>query len=276
MFCPNCGNQLPEGANTCPSCNQAVAQTAENAQPAQQNQPTYQDPAPSTERPAGKFQYFWKTGPKKFRIMNIVALALGLVCVLNLIISVNTFLNKSILEMSVVQELGDAMGVDLDELDEEYDDMMDMIDEALEDEDNWAEFEAEFGMSVEDLEDELEDQLGMDLEDFQDLFDPLSIKNLAKIATLFGGEDDPTAMILNALVSTLNGWMIFMVILTLLAMAFNKTWIAVMTYIFSMSLLALTGGAFAFLLASVCYITMAVLYSKMKMEYKFYLRGFGL
>ena len=81
MFCSNCGNQIPEGAETCPSCNQPVAQSTENTQGTQatentqQGQPLYQNPAPSTDRPDGRYKFFWKTGPKKFRIMNIVALA---------------------------------------------------------------------------------------------------------------------------------------------------------------------------------------------------------
>ena len=61
-----------------------------------------------------------------------------------------------------------------------------------------------------------------------------------------------------------------------MALVFNKTWLCVVSCIFSMSLLALAGGTVAFVLGAACYITMAVLYSKMKMEYKFYLRGFGL
>jgi len=208
----------------------------------------------------------------KFRVINIVALALGLACILTLILSANSFVNGSIFKIPLVSMIGDSLGQDMDEIDEEYSDMLDIVDDALDDEDNWRDFEREFGISVEDLEDEMD----MTLEEFRDLFDPLSISHLAKIGEITVGEDDEAVMALNMVVSLINGYATFLVILMIFAVIFHKTWITVLTYIFSIGFLALTGGLVAFVLGSIFFIATAVLYSKMKMEYKFYLRSFGM
>ncbi len=55
MFCPNCGNQIPDGSVFCPSCGarmDAAGQTQPEANPQPEAQPEPQYEAPKYEQPA--------------------------------------------------------------------------------------------------------------------------------------------------------------------------------------------------------------------------------
>ncbi len=51
MFCPNCGNKLPDGTKFCSSCGTQLTDTPSTTQP---SAPVYQQPSADTAKPKSK------------------------------------------------------------------------------------------------------------------------------------------------------------------------------------------------------------------------------
>ena len=99
---------------------------------------------------------------------------------------------------------------------------------------------------------------------------------MLKLAEIFEVDDDDDVKIVKLIVTIINVYAFIMVVLTALGVIFNKTWLMVLTYILSFLFVIVTGGLLLWILATVAYITTAVLFSKLKFEYKVYLAGFGI
>jgi hypothetical protein len=165
------------------------------------------------------------------------------------------------------QELGELYDEAMEELKDVSDDF-DEVNEVIED---------MLGVNIdEDVVEEIEDELGMSTKKFFKLFKPLSINSMLKLAEIFEVDDDEDVKVVKLLVTIINVYAFIMVVLTALGVIFNKTWLMVLTYILSFLFVIVTGGLLLWILASVAYITTAVLFSKLKFEYKLYLAGFGI
>ncbi|MBQ2715765.1 MAG: zinc ribbon domain-containing protein [Clostridia bacterium] len=259
MFCPQCGTPLAEGSKVCPACNHTLKFIPKT--------PEVLDP----NTPVSKTKYFLKVAPSEKKILCIVALVLGVLSVLSVILSANRTLNGSVFNLPIINFIGFVE-------DEDFSEGQKMIDEALEDaEDNIEELEevAEdmFGISSKDIEDEL----GMSTKQFIKLFKPLSLNSTMKLIKAVGLDKvDDDYKYIRVVIAVINVIAIILVVLAGLGVLFQKTWLMVLSYIFSFFFVLITGGIFLWVMASVCFITTAVLFSKMKLEYKVYLAGFGI
>ena len=272
MFCPKCGTQIPDDSTFCSACgnalntNNAPAATQPQVQPQVQPQPV----APgygAGARPVGKLKFFFNVAPSNKKLMSIIALILGLACALSVFLAFGRTTRGSMFEIPLLSLVG---GDDLGELQDELDQAVAEV-KMMNDSDELADFVEEI-LEVEVYN--LEAQIGMSMNQFLDLFSPLSLNNMLELAEIFGAKDSEPVRAFSAVMSVVNGAMWVLIALTLLGVLFQKTWLMVLTYILGFALIWLTGGLIYFLLATALYITTAVLFSKMKFEYKVYLASF--
>ena len=278
MFCSKCGAQVPDDSTFCSACGNALnADTAPATQPqapAQPQQPPVQ-PQPQPARPGygaaaipvSKLKFFFNVAPSNKKLMSIIALILGLACALSVFLAFGRTTRGSIFEIPLLTLGG---GDDLGDLQDELDQAVAEV-KMLNDSDELADFVEEI---LEINVYNLESQIGMPMNKFLDLFTPLSLNNMLKLADIFGAKNSEPIKAFSAVMSVVNGAMWVLIALTLLGVLFQKTWLMVLTYILGFALIWLTGGLIYFLLATALYITTAVLFSKMKFEYKVYLASF--
>ncbi|MBQ4139795.1 MAG: hypothetical protein IJD70_00520 [Clostridia bacterium] len=268
MFCPQCGTQLPDGTTVCTSCNHVLKLI-----------PSAAKTLPAT--PVNRNTYFLKYAPTDKKIMQIVALALGVLSALMVVLSANKTVNGSIFDLPIMA----LMGVFEPEEYEEYKELGEAYDEAIEEIEDAADDFGEvnevigdmLGVSIdEDVIDEIEDELGMSAKKFFKLFKPLSINSMLKLSEIFEVDDDEDVKIIKLLVTIVNIYAFVMVVLTALGVIFNKTWLMVLTYVLSFLYVLATGGVLLWVFATAAYIATAVLFSKLKFEYKVYLAGYGI
>ena len=275
MFCPNCGTQIPDDSTFCSACGNAVKANAAPAnQPQVQVQPQQPQVQPQPVRPGygagatpvGKLKFFFNVAPSNKKMMAIIALILGLACALSVFLAFGRTTRGSIFEIPLLTLVDDDFGELQDELDRavaevkmmnDYDELADFVEEILE-------------VEVYNLE----AQIGMSMNQFLDLFSPLSLNNMLELAEIFGAKDSEPVQAFSIVMTIVNSAMWILIALTLLGVLFQKTWLMVLSYILGFALIWLTGGLTYFLLATALYITTAVLFSKMKFEYKVYLASF--
>lgn len=269
MFCPQCGTPLAEGSTTCSACNHTLKFIPKT--------PEALDP----NVPVSRNKYFLKIAPNDKKIMHIVALVLGVICALSVVLSANKTVNGSIFDLPFMS----IMGIVEPEAYEEYKEMGEIYDEAIKEIEDISDDFDEVNEVIEDMLDvsldedvieEIEDELGMSTKKFFKLFKPLSINSMIKLAEIFDVDDEEGVVIVKVIITIINIYAFIMVVLTALGVIFNKTWLMVLTYILSFLFVIVTGGWLLWILASVAYITTAVLFSKLKFAYKVYLAGYGI
>lgn len=269
MFCTKCGSQVPEGAKFCIICG---APTDPGVPAASAQTTIYADPPPAPiAQPVSKSQYFWKAGPKATKVINIVSILVGLLCILVLLLAVNKSLNGSIFDLPILAIAETVEDLDIRETEEILEDMVDDLENLDEDDErDLSRFEDKYDIDLEYLDIEY----GISPDELLEYFDPLSITGMVELAAMAEGDDDETVRIFRIIFLVVKVVTCFLALLAALAVIFRKTWIAVVAYIFSFGLIALTGGILFWILATVTYITSAVLYSKLNGAYKNYLKSF--
>ena len=131
--------------------------------------------------------------------------------------------------------------------------------------------------SIYDIDiEELEKKSGIEADELLDLISPLSLKSILKVPELLGLNDSESTKIVNILDTALDSVIIIgFVFAALLALGvvFKMTGLIVLTYILSLAFFAFTGGIGSCVFATIFLITLAVLVSKLKKEYKYYRRN---
>ena len=229
-------------------------------------------PVKSDGRPYSKNDYFFKHANKKFKTINLAAMIAGLLCVILVLLSANAFINGSLFKTPIISALSTITGTNLVRAQDELDDMADEIMDVADDDDLWEEFEDEYHVDLEDIEDEL----GITLKQFAKMISPLSLNNLVKLGESMGNFVDlPVAAMaaLKGLLTAIKVWAGIIVLLVALAAFFKKNGLAIFGYVLAIPFFFITGGFVYFLIGSIAFITAAVLLSKLKNEYKFYRRS---
>lgn len=267
MYCPKCGSNELDTATACSVCNNPLKPTA------QPNNGTQSPRRNGT--PESRFNFVWKKGPQKVKQMNYIAVGLSILCVLLLFISATKTVNGSIFKIPILTTFGNIVGIDdISEVQDELDEMVDMIDEALEDDDEMEDFYREYHIDLEDFQHEY----GMSIKKFTKLISPLSMNSYVKISEILdeavGLSDEAGGF--KVIINMVNISAFILIALTALGAFLGKTWLMVLSYILSIGFLLAFGGIFIWILASAAFIATAVFFSKLKFEYKLYLRSFGL
>ncbi len=264
MLCKKCGAQLADDAKFCPLCNEPTEQPAQPAQFAQPQYAQYNHPA--TQSKLSRSKFFLKKAPTNWKVINLVSVLIGLLCALLIFIPTYRAFNASILDYPLMKLLGDE---EFRELGEEYDELLEELEEA--DEDGYLKeaFEIELGMPFKDLE----RKHNITYDEFINLFEPLSINNLTRLLEIIepGSETDEVVDILKVVKVVMYTCCAFLMIITVIGALLQKTWVMVLAYILSILFVFVNGGVLFFILTSITYITAAVLYSKLKKMYKAYL-----
>ena len=60
-----------------------------------------------------KRTYFQKLAPKRSRVLYAISIALGILCILLLLLSANKFLNGSVFKIPMISAVTDFLGIDL-------------------------------------------------------------------------------------------------------------------------------------------------------------------
>ena len=208
-----------------------------------------------------KIKFTFTKADSKTRTMGIIALVLAVAAIVLLAVSASSALNRSITKLPVMQALATVLEdeFDLDEITEEYDEMIEEIEEAIDDED-------------EEYLEELEDEFGMDAEEVLELFDPLSLNSLKKLAGMVSDEmeADEAEMVegvFSALTGFVNGYAILLGFLVALSALFmNKAWFITATSISGLFFFVFVGAVWFVVFLGLC-IAYSILVSKVKNAY---------
>ena len=260
MFCPQCGAPLAEGSKVCSACNHTLKFI-----------PKKPEVIDSTT-PVSKTKYFLKVADQKQKIICIVALLLGVLSVLSVVLAANKTVNGSIFKIPLIALAGDISGVDEDIADLE-DEWSNAVDEA---EDNLDELEDMLEDMLDISIDDVEEEIGMSTKKFIKLLDPISINNMVKIAKALDVDDTDVVAGFKIVITIINVIALVLAVIAGLGVIFQKTWLMVLSYVLSFFFILATGGILWIIIASIAFITTAVLFSKMKLEYKVYLAGYGI
>ena len=226
------------------------------------------------EKKVGRWPYFFTKASQKSKITAIIALALGVLCILSLILSANAFINGSVFKIPALKLVftlsGDEdLAEEFEELEEEAEELVDELDDILDDEDLIEEFERKHNISFE----ELEDEHGITLKEYRNIMKTPSLSAISKGVSQIMGGDDSSAQAIQLLISIVAGYTAILVLLAALAVLFQKTSMCVVSCCVSLGFVLLTGGVLWGILYTVGVIGAAVLFAGMKKEYKSYKRG---
>jgi len=268
MYCPKCGSNELDTATACSVCNNPLKPTA------QPNNGTQSPRRNGT--PESRFNFVWKKGPQKVKQMNYIAVGLSILCVLLLFISATKTVNGSMFKIPILTTFGSIVGTDdISEVQDEIDEMIDLLEEAMEDYDEMEEFAMIYDIDLE----ELEEDYGISIKKFIKLLSPLSLNSAVKLSEAVDevlDMDEEVTAIFKIFITIVNVSAFILIALTALGAFLGKTWLMVLSYILSIGFLLAFGGIFIWILASAAFIAAAVFFSKLKFEYKLYLRSFGL
>ena len=224
------------------------------------------------EEKVSAWPYFFTKASNESKIKAIIALSLGVLCILSLILSAVTFANGSIFKIPALKIIFTLSGEEdmLEDLEEEAEELVEELDDILEDEDLIRDYERKHNISFEDLEDEH----GITLKEYRKILKTPSLSAIAKGMTQIMGGNDDSVQVIRILMGIVAGYTALLVLLMALAVFFGKTALCVGTLLLSEVFVLLTGGVVWGVLLAVGAIGAAVLFSSMKKEYKSYRRGY--
>lgn len=202
--------------------------------------------------------FVFKNAPKSVRTAGIVALILAVIAILIPVIGANNAINGPLLKIPVIELLADEMDLD---------DMTAEIEEVLE----WLE-ENEQTMSAEDFA-EFEDEYGMSVQDFKKLMDldSLSLSTMGTVMASLAagsGEEETVSLVFSVLTGVIGGFAgLLALFVALSALFMNKGWFITAVVLAPGFFLTFIGAVWYVVFLGLC-IAFCILTSKVKKAYK--------
>lgn len=228
--------------------------------------------ATDSEKKVGRWPYFFTKASQKSKVTAIVALGLGVLCVLSLILSANTFVNGSVFKIPALKVVfalsGDErLAEEFEELEEEAEVLAEELDAIMGDEDLIRAYEEKHHISFE----EMEREQGITLKEYRKIMKTPSLAAMSKgLSKVMGSGSAQTIQLLIYLVV---GYTAILVLLAALAVLLQKTSMCVLSCVLSLGFICLTGGVLWGVLFAVGSIGAAVSFGIMKKEYRLYKKG---
>lgn len=237
-----------------------------------------QVPQAPSQAPLKRHLYFQKEASQKSRRLYVISLALGLLCVVLLIISINKFVNGSVFKIPMIKTVTSFLGIDLSrDVEATVEKAQDNVDFVL----SVLEFFCKDSEALADLKEELqlpfdewEAIYGVQPAEFRKLLNPLSLNSLTKLLGYLLGEDHMAVFALRLFIGLTVGTAVLLILLAGLSTYVGKSWLSILVGILCSGFFSLTGGFVFWLLGCGSMIAMGVICLGLSKEYKAYRKSF--
>ncbi len=215
--------------------------------------------------------YFQKLAPKRSRVLYAVSIALGILCILLLLLSTNKFINGSVFKIPMISAVTDFLGIDLnDDVEKTVEKAKDNVDLTLKvlelickDSEFYENIEGELNLPF----DEWEATYGVQPAELRKLFDPLSLRNLTTLLSHFLGDKHIAVSALRVVIGCVIGVAVGLILLATLSTLLRRSWLCLLTCVLCTGFFSFTGGFIIWLFGSAAWISMAVICYKLNREY---------
>ena len=192
----------------------------------------------------------------KTRVLGIIAVALAVVAILMLAISSSKAINGPLTEIAAIKTF--VPEKELSAIEDNFDEMIDEIEEAIDDED-------------EDYIEELEDETGIDIDKVLDLMDPISLKSLQTLSSMIeedGAEE--TVQIFSIIINIIKWYAIILIAFVALSLIrMSKGFFITAVSISALYFFLFAGFALFFVFLALC-IAYSILVGKVRKAYIIY------
>ncbi len=203
-----------------------------------------------------KLNFIINQANKKTQILGFVALGLAVLAILLLVVSANMAINGSITKLPVVKLF--VPEEELNEFDEEYEDLLAELEEAIdnEDEEKLEEFEEDFGIAADEV---------------LDMMDTVSLNTIKSLSSVFD-ESEELTLIFSILISSITWYAVFLgLFVALSALFMNKGFFITSVVLSAGFFFVFVGAVWFFVFLALC-IAYCILVSKVHTEYIVYKR----
>lgn len=199
-----------------------------------------------------KLKFLFKSADKKTRGLGIAALVLAFIAIISLVVSANVAVNSAITDLPIIKlVVGES---NIDSFNKEYDDLIDEIEEAIDNNDN-AKIE------------ELEDELGVPVEEVLELLDPISLKSVKTLSSMIPEIGDEMELVFSAIITGINGYAFILgLFVALSALFMNKGWFITAAVLSPVFFFVFVGAVWFFVFLALC-IAYCILSSKVRDAY---------
>ena len=203
-----------------------------------------------------KLSFVFKNADSKTCTVGIVAIVLAALAIVILALSANSAVNGPMTKLPVI-ELFVPEEV-RDELDDNGKDLVELIEEAIDEDDD-------------DLIEELEDEYDMPVKKMLKLIDPVSLNGVKQLGEEIFEEDEEMIQAFTIVVDGIVGYAVVLGIFVALACLFMNKALFIIADVFSaLFFFVFVGAAWFFIFTALC-IAYCILVSKVKKAYKAYL-----
>ena len=203
-----------------------------------------------------KLTFTFSQADQKTRIIGCVALGLAVLAILLLVVSANMAINGSITKLPIIQLA--VPEEELNAFDEEYEDLLAELEEAIdnEDEEKLEEFEEDFGISADEM---------------LDMMETVSLNTIKSMSSVLE-ENDELTLIFTVLIGCITWYAVFLALFVALSALFmNKGFFITSVVLSAGFFFALVGAVWFFVFLALC-IAYCILVSKVHTEYIVYKR----
>jgi hypothetical protein len=215
-------------------------------------------PAQENGKPLKKKQYLFSAAPQKTRIVSFVALGLAALFMLLIVIGTISVLTRPLWDIPLFEMT--VSKSDLNEMEDRCEDALDAIEEALDEDDEYA---------IQDLEDEFD----MNIKELKKTFENPSIANFSKIFVI--ADEEEATMAAGLLIFLILGGAAIILLFAALATLFLKKGLLILSYILAMPFFILFAGTTIMVLCGIVLVAFIVVQTIVNGYYKSYKKSFA-